>query len=151
MSPFHVRRGSGSGTFAGSGHSGSITAGGSAGGKRGPAGAGGGGSGTDGSRGTVADISSTTASRRRGSSVASSSSPSLHRQSFRETAKVVKRKLDNGNIIINKYQILSELGKGSYGSVHLCRDGETGMVSGGEMREIWKDVGGDGGGSTAAA
>ncbi|CAN0538827.1 unnamed protein product, partial [Ectocarpus sp. 12 AP-2014] len=52
---------------------------------------------------------------------------SLRRSSFRETVKVVKRKLNNGTIIINKYRIICELGKGSYGSVHLCRDGETGM------------------------
>ncbi|CAN0050218.1 unnamed protein product, partial [Sphacelaria rigidula] len=35
--------------------------------------------------------------------------------------------MDNGTVIINKYQIVSELGKGSYGTVHLCRDGETGQ------------------------
>ncbi|CAM9645159.1 unnamed protein product, partial [Ectocarpus sp. 13 AM-2016] len=58
---------------------------------------------------------------------ASSSSHSLRRSSFRETVKVVKRKLNNGTVIINKYRIICELGKGSYGSVHLCRDGETGM------------------------
>ncbi|CAN0110703.1 unnamed protein product, partial [Hapterophycus canaliculatus] len=44
-----------------------------------------------------------------------------------ETGKVVKRKLSNGTIVINKYRIICELGRGSYGSVHLCRDGETGM------------------------
>lgn len=59
----------------------------------------------------------------------SSSSQSLRRSSFRETAKVVKRKLNNGTVIINKYRIICELGRGSYGSVHLCRDGDTGMVS----------------------
>ena len=48
---------------------------------------------------------------------------------FRETAKVVKRKLENGTIIINKYEIVEEIGRGSYGSVHLCRDGDTGLVS----------------------
>eukprot|EP00903_Cladosiphon_okamuranus_P009035 g8638.t3 len=57
---------------------------------------------------------------------ASSSSHSLRRSSFRETAKVVKRKLNNGTVIINKYRIVCELGRGSYGSVHLCRDGDTG-------------------------
>lgn len=60
---------------------------------------------------------------------ASSSSHSLRRSSFRETAKVVKRKLNNGTVIINKYRIVCELGRGSYGSVHLCRDGDTGIVS----------------------
>lgn len=74
------------------------------------------------------DASSLTPGRRSG---ASFSSNSLHRQSFRETAKVVKRKLNNGTIIINKYQILSELGRGSYGSVHLCKDGDTGVVRNG--------------------
>lgn len=73
------------------------------------------------------ESSSLTPPRSRGS--ASSSLHSLRRSSFRETAKVVKRKLNNGTVIINKYRIISELGRGSYGSVHLCRDGDTGIVS----------------------
>lgn len=70
---------------------------------------------------------------------ASSSSHSLRRSSFRETAKVVKRKLNNGTVIINKYRIVCELGRGSYGSVHLCRDGDTDIVSGvwPIFREVW--------------
>lgn len=59
----------------------------------------------------------------------SCSSQSLHRQSFRETAKVVKRKLKNGTVVINKYRIVKELGRGSYGSVYLCVNGDSGIVS----------------------
>ncbi|CAN0043269.1 unnamed protein product [Scytosiphon promiscuus] len=49
----------------------------------------------------------------------SGSASSLRRSSFRETGKVVKRKLSNGTVVINKYRIICELGRGSYGSVHL--------------------------------
>lgn len=94
-------------------------------GPRGPGGPGGGGRGGGG----AGESGSLTPPHSRGSG--SSSSHSLRRSSFRETAKVVKRKLNNGTVIINKYRIMCELGRGSYGSVHLCRDGDTGIVSGG--------------------
>lgn len=32
--------------------------------------------------------------------------------------------------MFNKYEVVEEIGRGSYGSVHLCRDGDTGLVSG---------------------
>lgn len=78
--------------------------------------------------GSVSPPQSSSSSRRPGSS----SSHSLRRSSFRETVKVVKRKLNNGTVIINKYRIVSELARGSYGSVYLCRDGDTEIVSGGD-------------------
>ncbi|CAM9190597.1 unnamed protein product, partial [Laminaria digitata] len=58
--------------------------------------------------------------------VDASSPQSTHSQSVRETGKVTTRKLENGTVVINKYRILSLLGRGSYGTVHLCRNEDTG-------------------------
>ncbi|CAM9405735.1 unnamed protein product, partial [Phaeothamnion confervicola] len=55
------------------------------------------------------------------------SSLAVRRNSFRETAKVVKRRLENGMRIINKYRVVEELGRGAYGTVHLCQHEETGQ------------------------
>lgn len=72
----------------------------------------------------------------RASSAPTSPKISPRGQSVRETGKVVTRKLNNGTVVVNKYRILSELGRGSYGSVHLCRDEETGLVSRRTVREL---------------
>ncbi|CAM9345621.1 unnamed protein product, partial [Phaeothamnion confervicola] len=49
------------------------------------------------------------------------------RKSFRQVDRVVERKLDTGTCIINKYEVLKELGRGSFGAVYQCKDTDTGL------------------------
>ncbi|CAM9851885.1 unnamed protein product, partial [Discosporangium mesarthrocarpum] len=69
--------------------------------------------------------SSSSSSNNNNNNNSNSTSPP-RRSSFRETVKVVKRKMENGSKIINKYQIIMEVGRGTFGTVHLCRDEDTG-------------------------
>ena len=41
---------------------------------------------------------------------------------------LVRTRLNTGDRLINKYLIMDELGRGSYGGVYLCRNEETGQL-----------------------
>ncbi|CAM9287406.1 unnamed protein product [Chrysoparadoxa australica] len=47
------------------------------------------------------------------------------RKSFRKIHKLVERRLGTGSRIINKYEVVQEVGRGSFGAVYECQDIET--------------------------
>lgn len=68
-------------------------------------------------------------------------SPSTN--NVKESSTLVIRKLDTGYKLINKYKVVRELGKGSFGEVYLCTDEETGAQYAMKMlnrpKDQWND------------